>query len=132
MAKKAASATASKRTEKEAGRQSKNRWSAEVDTDATHPEHGLFLKSPRIVAKKLATKKVSPKGPASGLRMLTFYMNRAGKNLNPERVAALGEAKEILSGIVAKNNEHEGTLKPAAKKSVTTKPVSKKHAKKAA
>lgn len=126
MAKRAAIANAPKSTLKDAGPQSKRRWSAKVDTDATHPEHGLFLKSPEIIAKQLATKKVSPKGPASGMRMLTFYMNRAGKNLTPDRVAALEEAKEILSGIIAKHNENVSTKKPAATKAVGRKSLAKK------
>jgi hypothetical protein len=39
------------------------RWSAKVDTDSTHPDQGLFLKSPRTIANALVTKKVSLKGP---------------------------------------------------------------------
>ncbi|HEU4635836.1 MAG TPA: DUF3175 domain-containing protein, partial [Edaphobacter sp.] len=80
----------------------KKRWSAKVDTDSTHPEEGLFTKSPTTIAKSLASKKVSPKGPASGMRMLTFYINRAGKNLPEDRKAALEKAKSILSGIIAR------------------------------
>jgi len=37
-----------------------------------------FNKSPAVIAKALASKKVSPKGPGSGMRMLTFYIDRAG------------------------------------------------------
>ena len=77
------------------------RWSAKVTTDSTHPEKGLFLKSPNTIAHALATKKVSPKGPASGMRMLNFYINRAGKNLGRDRLADLKRAKEILSEIIA-------------------------------
>lgn len=77
-------------------------WSAKVDTDSTHPDQGLFAKGPRTIAQALASKKVSPKGPASGMRMLNFYINRAGKNLSEERVAALEKAKSILSAIIEK------------------------------
>ncbi len=72
-----------------------------MTTDSTHPEKGLFLKSPNTIAHALATKKVSPKGPASGMRMLNFYINRAGKNLGRDRLADLKRAKEILSEIIA-------------------------------
>ena len=45
------------------------------------------------------SKKVSPKGPASGMRMLTYYINRGGKGLTDERRAELEKAlsKIILS-----------------------------------
>ena len=36
------------------------------------------------------------------MQMLNFYINRAGKSLPKERVATLKQAKEILSGIIAK------------------------------
>jgi tRNA(adenine34) deaminase len=93
-----------------------SRWSAKVDTDSTHPDHGLFLKSPRTIANALATKKVSPKGAASGMRMLNFYINRAGKNLSKERVAELKKAKEMLSGIIAKKKGVPTAKKASAKK----------------
>ena len=61
------------------------KWSANVTTDSTHPEHNLFNQDAATIAKHLASKKVSPKGPASGMRMLNFYINRAGKNLSKNR-----------------------------------------------
>jgi hypothetical protein len=39
------------------------------------------------------------------MRMLTFYMNRAGKNLSEERKESLEKAKTILSGIIARQKE---------------------------
>jgi hypothetical protein len=95
------------------------RWSAKVDTDSTHPDHGLFLKSPRTIANALATKKVSPKGPVSGMRMLNFYINRAGKNLSNERLAELEKAKQLLSDRIA-NRKDAPTSKKAAKSSSIT------------
>jgi hypothetical protein len=50
-----------------------------------------------VVARNLASKRVSPKGPASGLRMLTFYINRAGKDLTESRRKELEKAKGMLS-----------------------------------
>ncbi len=105
----------------------KKKWSAKVDTDSTHPDEGLFKKSPSTIAKALASKKVSPKGPGSGMRMLTFYINRAGKNLPAERRAALKKTKTILSGIIADQKE-----KPAAKKSSAKKAAAKKATRKTA
>ena len=73
------------------------RWSASVTTDSTHPPEGLFNESAATIARSLASKKVSPKGPGSGMRMLTFYINRAGKKLSASRRAELEKAKELLS-----------------------------------
>ena len=50
----------------------KRKWSAGVDTESTYPREGLFKKDAATIARRLASKKVSPKGPASGMRMLTF------------------------------------------------------------
>jgi hypothetical protein len=104
---------------------SKRHWSAEVTTDSTHPERGLFLKAPGSIAKELATKRVSPKGPASGMRMLNFYINRAGKNLPKERLAALEEAKEILSDTISKAKTQGDAPSSAAKNAVRKKSSSK-------
>jgi uncharacterized protein DUF3175 len=73
------------------------KWSGKVKTVSTYPPEGLFTKDPATIAKALASKKVSPKGPGSGMRMLTFFVNRAGKNLSASRKAKLQKAKELLS-----------------------------------
>lgn len=73
------------------------RWVKTVNTDSTHPPEGLFTKSPTEIARSLASKEVSPKGPASGMRMLTYFINRAGKGLSKTRRARLEKAKEMLS-----------------------------------
>jgi hypothetical protein len=75
----------------------KKKWSRNVNTDSTHPPEGLFTKDPETIARSLASKKVSPKGPGSGMRMLTFFINRAGKNLSAAERAKLQKAKELLS-----------------------------------
>jgi len=99
----------------------KKRWSAKVDTDSTHPEEGLFNESASAIAKALASKEVSPKGPASGMRMLNFYINRAGKNLSQERHAELEKAKTMLSDIIAK----EKTDKPEVSQRASPKAAKK-------
>jgi hypothetical protein len=83
----------------------KKRWVANVKTDSTHPPAGLFTKRATIIAKTLASKKVSPKGPSSGMRMLTYFMNRAGRGLSPTRRAELEKAKSLLSKRVAQDRE---------------------------
>jgi tRNA(adenine34) deaminase len=75
-----------------------NRWVSKVNTDSTHPPEGLFTKDAATIAKSLASKKVSPKGPSSGMRMLTYFLNRGGKGLTEDRRAELEKAKDLLSG----------------------------------
>src|ERR1700760_2719362 len=83
------------------------KWSAAVTTDSTHPREGLFNKDAKTIARELASKKVSPKGPSSGMRMLTFYINRAGKNLPEKRLKVLEEAKELLHQKIAAGKARE-------------------------
>ncbi|HEX6503287.1 MAG TPA: DUF3175 domain-containing protein [Terriglobales bacterium] len=54
------------------------------------------MKSASTIARTLASKKVSPKGPGSGMRMLTYFINRAGKGLTAARRKELQKAKELL------------------------------------
>jgi len=72
-------------------------WVAGVKTDSTHPPPGLFTKDAATIARTLASKKVSPKGPASGMRMLTYFINRGGKGLKEERREELERAKRLLA-----------------------------------
>jgi len=74
-----------------------NRWVAGVTTDSTHPPPGLFTKDAATIAGMLASKKVSPKGPVSGLRMLTYFINRAGRGLTATRRRELEKAKRLLA-----------------------------------
>jgi hypothetical protein len=87
------------------------KWSAAVTTDSTHPHEGLFNKDAKTIARELASKKVSPKGPSSGMRMLTFYINRAGKNLPADRLKVLENAKKLLHQKIAaaKTQEKKAT-----------------------
>ena len=73
------------------------RWVATVKMDSTHPPEGLFKTSASNIARTLASKKVSPQGPASGLRMLTYFINRAGRGLSSDRRAELEKAKILLA-----------------------------------
>jgi hypothetical protein len=79
------------------GKTKKDKWVARVKTDSTHPPAGLFTKSATTIAKALASKNVSPKGPGSGLRMLTYFINRSGRGLSAKRGAELEKAKSLLS-----------------------------------
>jgi hypothetical protein len=81
------------------------RWVKTVTTDSTHPPEGLFNKDAATIARSLASKRVSPKGPGSGMRMLTYYINRAGRNLSASRRAELEKAKSLLSKRVAQHKD---------------------------
>ena len=86
------------------------RWVAGVKTDSTHPPAGLFTKDASTIASTLASKKVSPKGPGSGMRMLTYFINRAGRGLSPTRRKELERAKALLSKkIQHQKKEKSGT-----------------------
>jgi len=86
---------------------SSKRWVKDVKTDSTRPREGLFNKDAATIARELASKDVSPKGSGSGMRMLTYYINRGGKNLSASRKKELEKAKELLSERVKKAREEK-------------------------
>src|SRR6266516_2017085 len=81
------------------------RWVSRVTTESTYPPKGLFTKSALTIARSLASKRVSPKGPRSGMRMLTYFINRAGHGLSGDRRAELERAKLLLSKRVQREKE---------------------------
>ena len=83
-------------------KRSNKRWVAKVKTDSTHPPAGLFTKRASTIARSLASKRVSPKGPGSGMRMLTYFINRGGRGLSGSRRAELQRAKRLLSQRIVK------------------------------
>jgi hypothetical protein len=85
--------------------QATRKWSGKVKTVSTDPPQGLFTKDPATIARTLASKRVSPKGPGSGMRMLTFFINRAGKTLSAARRAKLEKAKKLLSDRIETSRE---------------------------
>jgi tRNA(adenine34) deaminase len=72
-----------------------------VTTVSTAPPAGLFTKDARTIARTLASPRVSPKGITSGLRMLLFFINRAGSGLTRRRRAELAKAKRLMQEMVA-------------------------------
>ncbi len=87
---------ASRKSKLKRGTKGKRMWVASVKTDSTHPPPGLFTKSAETIAKTLRSKKVSPKGPGSGMRMLNYFINRAGKGLSAARRRELEKAKSLM------------------------------------
>lgn len=92
-----------------AKRKQKN-WSQEVTEHsfALQLEEGVFTwENPKKIArslKKSAKASLNRKGTPfqSAMSMLNFYINRAGKNLKPERKKILEQVKEELRIIFGK------------------------------
>jgi tRNA(adenine34) deaminase len=77
-------------------RRTSRRWVKTVTTEATKTPPGLFTRDAATIARALASPRVSPKGPVSGLRMLSFFINRAGRQLSRARRAELEKAKRLM------------------------------------
>ena len=85
----------------------KQKWSGEVTkhSHALELEEGVFTwDDPKKIAhslKKSAMKSTHRKTTPfqSAMSMLNFYINRAGKNLDPKKKIILSEAKEELRHI---------------------------------
>ena len=83
-------------------------WGSKVSTDSSHPPPGLFKKSAATIARTLASRRVSPKGLQSGMRMLTYFINRAGRALSAKRRAELRGAKDLLSKRIQRSKQLRG------------------------
>ena len=75
---------------------SKKKWVKDVKTVSTFPPEKLFTQDAETIAKSLASKKVSPKGIGSGIKMLQYFINRAGKGLPASRKKVLERAKRLM------------------------------------
>ena len=87
------------------------KWVATVTTNSTHPPPDLFTRTAATIARTLASKKVSPKGPTSGLRMLIYFINRAGKGLTAARRRELEKAKALLSSRIQRADDERAASK---------------------
>ena len=74
----------------------KKKWVRKVKTVSTAPPKDLFTKDAQTIANTMAKKSVSPKVIGSGIRMIQYFINRAGKNLSVTRRKELEKAKAIL------------------------------------
>ena len=88
-------------------RRTPRRWVKTVTTTSTTTPPGLFTREAATVARMLASPRVSPKGPISGLRMLSFYINRAGRQLSRSRRAELEKAKRLMRRMIAARRASE-------------------------
>jgi tRNA(adenine34) deaminase len=80
----------------------KRKWSRDVKTASTYPPKDLFTIDAEDIARAMASKKVSPRGIGSGMRMIQFFINRAGKNLTAARKREMQKAKRILKAKLAR------------------------------
>ena len=55
-------------------RRATKKWSGKVKTFSTYPPEGLYTKDAETIARVMATKKVSPKGIDSAIRMVQFSL----------------------------------------------------------
>jgi hypothetical protein len=83
----------------------KKKWIRIVKTVSTFPPQGLFAQDSRTIAKVMASKKVSPQGLGSGIRMIQNFINRAGKYLPATRKRELEKAKKLLQARAAEQKE---------------------------
>jgi Protein of unknown function (DUF3175) len=72
------------------------KWVRKVKTVSTYPPKDLFKKDAQTIANTMAKKSVSPRGVGSGIRMIQYFINRAGKSLSMSRRRELEKAKRIL------------------------------------
>jgi tRNA(adenine34) deaminase len=72
------------------------KWVHTIKTVSTYPPKGIFTKDAETIAKVMARKDVSPKGIGSAIKMIQYFINRAGKGLTPARKKELEKAKKIL------------------------------------
>jgi tRNA(adenine34) deaminase len=86
----------------------KKKWVRGVKTVSTSPPKDLFTKDAQTIARTMADPKVSPKGLGSGIRMIQFFINRAGKDLPPGRKRELEKAKQLLQGKARKRTGSAG------------------------
>ena len=85
-----------------AAKRTGRRWVRGVTTVSTYPPRGLFNRDAATIARSLASRRVSPRGVGSGLRMLLFYINRGGRGLSATRKAELQKAKRLLQAKLAR------------------------------
>jgi len=93
----------------------KKKWVADVKTVSTSPPDKIFTKDAKTIAKAMASKNVSPHGIGSGIKMVQYFINRAGKSLSAERRNELEKAKHLLQEKAKKRESHSSKSKAAKK-----------------
>ncbi len=57
----------------------------------------LFTMAPEKIVEFLASRESFPEGPATGMRMLSFYLSYAGRRLSPFQLRRLERAKKLMA-----------------------------------
>ena len=83
----------------------KKRWVQDVKAVSTFPPKDTFTKDAATIARVMASKKVSPRGLGSAIRMIQFFINRSGKELPARRKHELEKAKRILQARLRRRAE---------------------------
>src|SRR4051812_11924461 len=96
-------------------------WVRTVTSVSTFPPEGLFTKDAETVARGMASRKVSPKGIASGIRMIQYFINRGGRGLSASRKRELEKAKRILQAKLHPERVERSTKSGSTRKSRTTR-----------
>jgi hypothetical protein len=86
---------------------SKGKWSRKIKTESTFPPPGTFTKAAAEVARIMATRKVSPGGLGSAIKMVQMFINRSGRKLSAERRKELEKAKKILQRKMHQKSERD-------------------------
>lgn len=86
----------------------KKKWSHTIKTVSTYPPRGIFTRDAEAIARVMASKRVSPKGIGSAIRMIQMYINRAGRKLPAARRRELEKAKHILQAKLKKSDPKSG------------------------
>lgn len=93
------------------GRKTTRRWSKRVTetSDAMTLDEGVFKRSPHAIAlslKRSAERSRRRKSTPfrSAMSMLTFYINRGGKNISAARKRKLNQAKDELRALYGRAN----------------------------
>ena len=110
-------------TKTKTARKRTSRWSARVtrQSDALDPSRGVFTwKDPKRIARSLKrsaerSKRRKSDPYRSALSMLTFYLNRAGKNLPAARRKTLQRAKAELRKQFGRNDQSRSRATGAAR-----------------
>ena len=89
-----------------------HKWSSDVTegSDSLDLEEGVFKKSPKEIAKSLkksaeASKRKKDTAYSSAMSMLTFYINRAGDNLDKDDKERLEQAKDELRAVFGRDQK---------------------------
>ena len=69
----------------------------DLHMDSNYRPLDLFAMPAQALADSLASKEVSPQGPAAGMRLLTFYLSHSAKRLSPSRIRSLEKARKLLA-----------------------------------